>query len=550
MNKSDMNLVKENSDHLQWQDYFVFIAMLLISLLIGIYHRFSGGRQRTTAEYLLADSSMSVWPVAFSLMASFMSAITLLGVSSEIYFYGTQFIVINLSYAIGTPITAFVFLPVFYKLKLTSVYEMIFYNSIVLYAPALVLSAVTGVSRWTAIISVGLVCTIYCTIGGMKAVLWTDVFQSILMFTAMLVIIIKGSIDVGGLDVVFNRAKLGSRLEFFNIDPDPTVRHTFWSLTIGGLFIYLSIYGVNQTQVQRLMTVKNIRQSQKAMFLSWPLTSLISLTTALTGLVIYANFYKDDPLKCGHITKPDQLLPYYAVSKLSAYPGLPGLIIAGIFSGSLSTVSSFVNSLSAVTLEDYLKPIFKHEEFFKSNEIIITKLLTLIYGLICLILTVLADRMNGLLQASLTLFGVIGGPLLMIFTAGMCFRRINSTGAASGFILCLIFGLWVGFGSMLYGRRPQTLPLSTDLCSNKFQNDTLIPYFKPRPTLPQPSNLIFYNLSYLWTAAYCWIIGLAVALITSHLTRNKDSSTSTIKMDPVDSDTSSSMAIKQNGKII
>ena len=84
----------------------------------------TGGKQRTTSEYLLADSSMSVIPVAFSLMASFISAITLLGVTAEIYTFGTQFVLINISYIIGTPIAAFIFLPVFYKLKLTSIYEV------------------------------------------------------------------------------------------------------------------------------------------------------------------------------------------------------------------------------------------------------------------------------------------------------------------------------------------------------------------------------------------------------------------------------------------
>ncbi len=87
--------------------------------------------------------------------------------------------------------------------------------SIVLYAPALALSAVTGLSKWAAIISVGLVCTLYCTIGGIKAVLWTDVFQSLLMFAAMIIIIIKGTLDVGGVDVVWQRALEGQRIQFF-----------------------------------------------------------------------------------------------------------------------------------------------------------------------------------------------------------------------------------------------------------------------------------------------------------------------------------------------
>ena len=92
--------------------------------------------------------------------------------------------------------------------------QMIFYMAIVLYAPALALSAVTGTSKWTSIISVGAVCTIYCTIGGIKAVLWTDVFQSLLMFAAMAIIIVKGTVDVGGVSEVIARAYNGSRIEF------------------------------------------------------------------------------------------------------------------------------------------------------------------------------------------------------------------------------------------------------------------------------------------------------------------------------------------------
>lgn len=226
---------------------------------------------------------MSILPIAFSLMASSMSAITLLGVSAEVYVYGSEFILINVSYIIGTPIAAFVFLPVFYRLKLTSVYQylemrfnrvvrvmassifmmqMVFYMAIVLYAPALSLSAVTGTSKWHSIVSVGVVCTLYCTIGGIKAVLWTDVFQSILMFAAMLVVIVKGTIDVGGLSVVFERSLNGSRIEPIDFSFDPRVRHSFWALAVGGVFIFLSIYGVNQTQIQRLLTSKSLKQAQ------------------------------------------------------------------------------------------------------------------------------------------------------------------------------------------------------------------------------------------------------------------------------------------------
>lgn len=139
---------------LGWIDYLVITMMLCISVGIGIYYRFSGGRQKTmdviilslrksslkrnyslltlccnegqwvSQEYFIASRSMGIVPVAIALVVSFMSAVTLLGVSAENYTYGTQFIVINLAYLIGTPIVCYGFLPVFFKLQATSAYEV------------------------------------------------------------------------------------------------------------------------------------------------------------------------------------------------------------------------------------------------------------------------------------------------------------------------------------------------------------------------------------------------------------------------------------------
>lgn len=178
---------------------------------------------------------MSVWPVSTSLMASFMSAITLLGVSMENYQYGMIFIVINISYGIATPIAAYLYLPVFFKLQAASAYEylerrfgkstricaslaysiqMVLYMGIVLYAPALALEAVTGISKEMAILAIGIVCTFYSTIGGMKAVLITDLFQSVLMFAAVYCIVIYAAIKANGLNVIWNTAVDGGRINF------------------------------------------------------------------------------------------------------------------------------------------------------------------------------------------------------------------------------------------------------------------------------------------------------------------------------------------------
>ncbi|GFT73137.1 sodium-dependent multivitamin transporter [Trichonephila clavipes] len=129
--------------------------------------------------------------------------------------------------------------------------------------------------------------------GGMKAVLWTDLFQGLMMYSAVFAVIAKGTIDVGGFSEVW---RLADEEMCYSFDPDPTVRHTVWTLAVGGIFTYVSIYAVNQAQVQRLLTVKSLKESQIALFLNWPLTSLLSITASLAGIVVYANLAKCDPI--------------------------------------------------------------------------------------------------------------------------------------------------------------------------------------------------------------------------------------------------------------
>ncbi|KPJ18899.1 Putative sodium-dependent multivitamin transporter [Papilio machaon] len=298
-------------------DYIIMAATMIASVAIGLYFRFSGGKQKTNEEYLLADRNMSILPVAVSLMASFMSAITLLGVSAENYYYGMQFVVINISYGIATPIASRLYLPVFFGLQKTSTYEylelrfgprirmlasltytlqMILYNGIVLYAPAIVLEAVTGLDRLISILLVGLACTFYSTLGGMKAVLFTDLLQSLLMFGAVFSVVVFASVQLGGFEQIFVVSKEHGRLDFSNFSVDPTQRHTWWSLILGGLITYLSLYAVNHTQVQRLLTVSTLDRSQQCLWWSWPVLSVLSVVTCISGLAIFAVYKDCDPL--------------------------------------------------------------------------------------------------------------------------------------------------------------------------------------------------------------------------------------------------------------
>ena len=248
-----------------------------------------------------------------------------------------------------------------------------------------------------------------------------------------------------------------------------------------------------------------------ALFISWPITSLLSIITSLTGLVIYANFWKCDPFISKHITSKDQLVPYFVIKSLSQYPGLPGLIVAGIFSGSLSSVSSFVNSLAAVTLEDFVKPYcFKGKYVNEKTSAKISKSLALLFGLLCVTLTYAVEQMSGLLQASLTIFGIVGGPLLLLFTLGMCCGWCNSKGALIGFFMSLFISSWIGFGSLLYVQPSSLLPFSTEDCIHS--NLTQV------KSVRNEDVFFIYKISYLWYAGFSWAIGLIVALIISILT--------------------------------
>ncbi|XP_026322025.1 putative sodium-dependent multivitamin transporter [Hyposmocoma kahamanoa] len=510
-------------------DYVIMAGTMIASLAIGVYFRFSGGKQKTNEEYLLADRNMSILPVAVSLMASFMSAITLLGVSSENYNYGMMFVLVNFAYGFGTPIASRLYLPVFFGLQKTSTYEylelrfgprirllasltytlqMVLYNSVVLYAPAIVLESVTGFNRLISILVVGLVCTLYSTMGGMKAVLFTDLLQSALMLIALLSVVVFSAIQVGGFSQIFIIAKEGGRLDFSNYSIDPTERHTWWNLMIGGIVTYLSLYAVNHTQVQRLQTVSTLRRSQASLWWSWPVLLILSVLTCISGLGIYAVYRNCDPLLSHRITAADQLLPYYVANAMTI-PGLAGLFVAGIFSASLSTISASCNALAAVTLHDYVGRWCKiHPKF----EPWLSKLSACTYGLIFLALAFLAEYLGGVLQAAMTIFGAVGGPLLGVFTLGLFTTYANEAGVCIGLASGMAMTLWMSFGGPRHVA--QKLPVSVAGCA---YNVTVSP-----TVITDSSNYFYlYRISYMWTSTFGFVWVLVVASVVSLIWRHQ-----------------------------
>ncbi|KAF4795977.1 Sodium-dependent multivitamin transporter [Turdus rufiventris] len=521
-------------------DYSIFALLLVLSSAIGLFYAFTGDRQRTVQEFLLANRDMGCLPVALSLLASFQSAVAILGVPAEIFRFGTEYWFLGCSYVLGLLIPAHIFIPVFYRLRITSTYEylelrfnktvrvfgtvtfifqMVIYMGVVLYAPALALNAVTGFDLWSAVLTIGLVCTLYTTLGGLKAVIWTDVFQTLVMLAGQVAVIVVGAWRVGGMARVWRVAEQEGKISGIDLDPNPLERHTFWSLAVGGIFMMLSLYGVNQAQVQRYLSARSEREAKLSCYAVFPCQQIVLCLSCLTGLVMFV-YDREHPLApAQRPTSSDQLVLYFVMDVLKDLPGLPGLFVACLFSGALSTISSAFNSLATVTMEDLVRPHLPG--LSESRATLLSKLLALGYGLLCLGMAYVSSMLGPVLQAAISIFGMVGGPLLGLFCLGMFFPCANPTGAVVGLLAGLAMAFWIGIGSFVNGAAvakgtanstalPPVGNLSAVLAT------TLLP---TTPTPPSPTGLQrFYSLSYMWYSAHnsttVILVGVLVSLLT------------------------------------
>ncbi|KAF8763801.1 Sodium-coupled monocarboxylate transporter 2 like protein [Argiope bruennichi] len=399
------------------------------------------------------------------------------------------------------------------------------YMPVVLYAPALALSEVTGIGIWTAVLSVGLVCTFYTSIGGIKAVVWTDCFQALLMYGSIIVIVVKGTLDLGGFDVVWQRSVEGGRIEFWRFDFDPTVRHTFWSLVFGGYITWMGNYAANQALVQKYLTIGSLRGARRCLWINLPALIILICITCMSGLVIYAFYHDCDPIGAKMIQAPDQLFPRFVMETLGAFPGLPGLFVSGIFSGALSTVSSGVNSLSAVMLEDIIKKYIV-TDITEVCATRITKLLALSFGILSIALVFAAEQMGGVLQAALTIHGIVGGPMLGAFTLGMFVPFANTKGAAMGLVSGFGIAMWFGIGALASHPYIPEQSRSYQGCADLYFNATSIDIANmtsiPETIRNNDDVLPPYRLSYLWFSAIGFFVVMIVGIVVSLITCSKE----------------------------
>ncbi|KAM9495644.1 sodium-coupled monocarboxylate transporter 2 [Clarias gariepinus] len=520
-------------------DYVVFACLFVVSSGIGVFFAIKERKKVSSKEFLVGGRQLTCGPVALSLTASFMSAVTVIGTPSDVYRYGASFIIFAIAYTLMVILTAELFLPVFYRSGITSTYEYlelrfskmvrlaataiytvqtILYTGVVVFAPALALNQVTGFNLWGSIFATGIVCTFYCTLGGLKAVVWTDAFQMVVMVAGFLTVLVQGTYKSGGINKVWETAHAGQRMKVFDFDPSPLRRHTFWTVSIGGMFTWLGIYAVNQSTVQRCISCKTEAHARCALYLNLLGLLLIVFCGVVSGLIMYTFYSGCDPWTAGFVSAPDQLMPYFVLEVLGSFPGLPGLYVACAFSGTLSTVAASINALATVTYEDFVSQCFRN--LSNKAAMWISKALCVVFGVICTSMAVAASNMGAVLQAALSIHGMCGGPTLGLFSLGIFFPFTNTMGAIGGLILGISVSSWVAVGAFIYPASisiSQPLPLSTENCN--LVNKTFETFIQT--DIPDTGSVLaesWYSMSYLYYSTVGFLAtvigGLLITLIT------------------------------------
>ncbi|XP_035721093.1 sodium-coupled monocarboxylate transporter 2-like isoform X1 [Vespa mandarinia] len=540
-----MSVNSSEKGHFHWVDWLVFTIMLTISAGAGIWH-YKSAQQSSVENYLLGGRKLRLWPVSASLIASFISGVTIVGAPAEIYNFGTQYWITVISLLFSGIVVANIYLPVFVNLQLNSAYEYleirfnkgvrilislifvfdaVLYQSIVVYIPALALNQVSDIN--THIIGAILcgVCVFYTVLGGLKAVVWTDMLQVIIMILAMIIVTVLGTWEAGGPSEIWQKAREANRIEFFNFDSSPYTRHTVWSVLIGSWLYSTAYIAVNQTMVQRYISLRTMKTSKLAIGISIIGIIIFISLCCWCGLVLLAWWSppKCDPRATGLITADDQLLPAFVMQAAGYLHGIPGLFIAGIFGAALSSLSVGFNSTSVVLLEDFVKSCFGLQPSERCSTILVKSIIILL-GLFALAFVFFIETLGGILVVTNSLAAIAAGISFGVFTLGMLFPWTNSQGAFVGAVVGFLIAGWACFGANISISAgvivPKKLPVPLAQCPGNISQAFLNQFVYHN----EDDVFALYLLSYHWFSGLGTLIVIVVGGIVTWLTGPKDPS--------------------------
>jgi solute:Na+ symporter, SSS family len=443
-----------------WINYSALVAYLLGMVAIGwVCTR----RNKNTDDYFKAGGRIPWWAAGISIYATMLSSLTFMAIPAKAYATDWTFFWANVPILLIAPVIIAFYLPFFRQLNITSAYEYLerrfnlaarLYGSaafilfqigrqaIVLLLPSLALAMVSDLDVRLCIILMGVLCVAYTVMGGMEAVIWTDVAQSVVLLGAalvsLLVIVFGTEAGLGGFWVA---AAESGKFHMFNWTLDPTTAaNAFWAIVIGNLFINLVPYTSDQAVVQRYMTTRDEAKAGRAI---WANALLAVPSTALffaIGTALFV-FYKVHPGKLDPAQTTDTIFPSFIVQNLPV--GVAGLVIAGIFAAAQSTVSGSLNSVVTAMMTDFYRRFGGVAE--GANGLRLARWLTAAVGVFATgaALGLAQSNRASLWDTYNSLVGLAGSGLAGLFALGIFTRRANGYGALVGAVISACALYWV-----------------------------------------------------------------------------------------------------------
>ncbi|MFR9523489.1 MAG: cyclically-permuted mutarotase family protein [Rikenellaceae bacterium] len=451
---------------------WIVLALYLLGMLgMGFYFMH---KSKNTDDFFKGGGRIPWWAVGISLFATMLSAITFMAVPAKTFATDWRYFPMVITILImAIPVVRY-YLPFFRRLNVTTAYEylemrfnyamrllasslfivfMVARTALTLFLPSLALTTVTGIDIHICIILMGLVTLAYCTMGGVEAVIWSDVIQGVILVGgALLTLGFLISNIPGGLNEMISISIDNEKFKMFDFSLSVT-SGTFWVIIIGGLANNLISYTSDQTTIQRYITTKSEKGAAKSILLNGVLSVFVSIVFYSIGTALYA-YYKTHPtlLNFG-MTNTDSIFPHFIMAQMPV--GVAGLLIAAIFAATMSTVSSNLNSLSTAFTVDIYRRLAPASN--DRNQLGVARIATAAFGVLGISLALFMARQNilSLFDYFNYLLGLLSSGVAALFVMGIFLPRIGSRSALIGFVVgnvaILSVSIYTDVSFWLYG---------------------------------------------------------------------------------------------------
>ena len=432
-----------------WLNWIVLVVYLIGMLALGFYFmKKEGGSD----DFFKGGGRIPWWAAGISIYATMLSAITYMAYPAKAYATDwTYYPMLVTILIVSFPVIKY-YLPFFRRLNVTSAYEylehrfnaltrlmasalfiifMVARMALVLYLPSLALTAVTGIDIYICIILMGLITVVYCTMGGVEAVVWGDVVQGIILVGgALLAVAYLVFSTEGGVEGFLTIASDNDKFRLFDWSFDYRSA-TFWVILLGGMANNLISYTSDQTVIQRYLTTKDERSARQSILMNGIMSVFISVAFFAIGAGLYT-FFKTHPAELDFtMQKTDTIFPFFMMSQLPA--GVAGLLIAAIFAATMSTISSNINSVATAFSVDFFKrwkPAASDKTMLQ-----VARRACVVSGIIGMGIALLMATWEilSLLDFFQEILGLLSSGLGGLFLMGIFFPRIGGKAALMGF---------------------------------------------------------------------------------------------------------------------